>query len=267
MEFTFAPIGFVRGGGNYPQEAPRQGVFARNEGVIELLPERNFETALADLGGFERIWIVFVFDRNRNWKPKVRPPDGAADRRIGLFATRSPHRPNPVGISAVELVRVEGLRVHIRNFDLLDGTPVLDIKPYIPAADAFPDSAAGWRDELDSTRRELFFAEEALGVIGFIRSHGGPDLENAARVQLATRALDPRRQRLTELDRAEHLWLLAFRTWRIVFTAPPVPEPIRVERIYGGYSAEELQPGAPDPYRDKALHRLVRRAFPPSEGK
>ena len=96
MEFTFAPIGFVRGGGNYPQEAPRQGVFARNEGVIELLPERNFETALADLGGFERIWIVFVFDRNRNWKPKVRPPDGAADRRIGLFATRSPHRPNPV---------------------------------------------------------------------------------------------------------------------------------------------------------------------------
>ena len=167
----------------------------------------------------------------------------------------------------MELVRVEGRRVHIRNFDLLDGTPVLDIKPYIPAADAFPDSAAGWRDELDSTRRELFFAEEALGVIGFIRSHGGPDLENAARVQLATRALDPRRQRLTELDRAEHLWLLAFRTWRIVFTAPPVPEPIRVERIYGGYSAEELQPGAPDPYRDKELHRLVRRAFPPPEGK
>ena len=267
MEFTFAPIGFVRGGGNYPQEAPRQGVFARNEGVIELLPERNFETALADLGGFERIWIVFVFDRNRNWKPKVCPPDGAADRRIGLFATRSPHRPNPVGISAVELVRVEGRRVHIRNFYLLDGTPVLDIKPYIPAADAFPDSAAGWRDELDSTRRELFFAEEALEVIGFIRSHGGPDLENAARVQLATRALDPRRQRLTELDRAGHLWLLAFRTWRIVFTAPPVPEPIRVERIYGGYSAEELQSGAPDPYRDKELHRLVRRAFPPPEGK
>ena len=143
MEFRFEPIGFVKsGGGTYPQEAPRQAAFASNEGVIELLPGRNFEQALEDLAGFERIWLVFVFDRNRNWKPKVLPPDGSSRKR-GVFATRSPHRPNPVGLPAVELLRIEGRSVHIRNFDLLDGTPILDIKPYIPEADAFPASRSG----------------------------------------------------------------------------------------------------------------------------
>lgn len=157
MEFRFEPIGFVKsGGGTYPQEAPRQAAFASNEGVIELLPGRNFEQALEDLAGFERIWLVFVFDRNRNWKPKVLPPDGSSRKR-GVFATRSPHRPNPVGLSAVELLRIEGRSVHIRNFDLLDGTPILDIKPYIPEADAFPASRSGWRGEAAQTLREVQF--------------------------------------------------------------------------------------------------------------
>ena len=87
------PIGFVKsGGGNYPQEAPRQAVFARNSGVIELLPGHGYEQALEDLGGFERIWLIFLFDRNGGGcKPKVRPPDGSVHKR-GVFATRSPHR-------------------------------------------------------------------------------------------------------------------------------------------------------------------------------
>ena len=156
------PIGFVKsGGGNYPQEAPRQAVFARNSGVIELLPGHGYEQALEDLGGFERIWLIFLFDRNGGgWKPKVRPPDGSVHKR-GVFATRSPHRPNPLGISAVELDRIEGRKLFIRNFDLLDGTPILDIKPYIPAADAFPNARAGWRDENDQTCRPVAFSPEA----------------------------------------------------------------------------------------------------------
>jgi tRNA (adenine37-N6)-methyltransferase len=105
------------------------------------------ESALADLVGIERIWILSWLDRGSNWAPQVRPPRGIRARR-GLFATRSPDRPNPIGLSAVRLVRVEGCVLHVCGIDLLDGTPILDIKPYVPYADAFPDSKAGWIDEI-----------------------------------------------------------------------------------------------------------------------
>ncbi len=104
--------------------------------------------ALADLEGFARIWLLFVFDRSQGWTPKVRPPRGGGRR--GVLSTRSPHRPNPLGLSAVELVAVEPGALVVRGLDLLDGTPVLDIKPYVPYADAFPVSAAGWIDVLDA---------------------------------------------------------------------------------------------------------------------
>jgi len=250
MEFRFEPVGFVvSGAGNYPQEAPRQAVYAANEGVIELLPGRNFEQALEDLDGFERIWLVFVFDRNRNWSPKVLPPDGSASKR-GLFSTRSPHRPNPIGISAVELVKIEGLRIHVRNLDLLDGTPILDIKPYIPAADAFPEAKVGWRGHLPPGGAAIEFSEEAAAAAEFIRSHGGPDLRNTVQAQLGSRQLDEKRQRLRKLD--DSTLELAFRTWRIRFEDG---DPRRVIVIESGYSPEDLVDGAPDPYQDKALHR------------
>ena len=177
--YNFNAIGILRGGGEFPQQAPRQGVFARNEGFIELFPHCNYEQALEDLTGFERVWLLFVFDRNANWKPKVHPPYGI-DRKVGVFASRSPYRPNPIGLSAVELVKIEGLKVFIRNFDLLEGTPILDIKPYIPEADAFPDSKAGWRDEVPPVP-ELVITPEAEKKMKRLLGLGGPDLADVAR--------------------------------------------------------------------------------------
>ncbi len=254
MDFTFTPIGFVHGGGRYPQEAPRQACYARNSGTIELEPHRNFEVAAADLAGFDRIWVVFVFDRNTNWLPKVRPPSGGMERKIGVFATRSPHRPNPVGISAVELTGVEGRTLRIRNFDLLDGTPVLDIKPYIPQADAFPDSAAGWRDTVPEQDTVLTLSPEAERAAAWILANGGPDLVNAARVQLTTREQDVRRQRLRQIS--DDRWELAFRTWRLDFERRGDSE-IFIAAIRSGYTADELA-GEADPYCDKTLHRAFR---------
>jgi len=106
------------------------------------------EQAVQDLDGFERIWLVFTFHLSEGWKGTVKPPRGGPKR--GVLATRSPHRPNSIGLSAVELIRVEGRTLQLRGVDLLDGTPVLDIKPYVPYADAFPDARAGWIDELDA---------------------------------------------------------------------------------------------------------------------
>ena len=256
MEFTFTPIGFVRGGGRYPQEAPRQACYANNNcGMIELEPHRNFETAAAELAGFDRIWVLFVFDRNTTWSARVRPPLGGMQRKIGVFATRSPHRPNPIGLSAVELTGIRGRQLFIRNFDLLDGTPVLDIKPYIPRADAFPESATGWRGEVEEPSIQLHFTENARRASSWIHAHGGPDLAEIARVQLITRELDPHRQRLQQ--RAENVWELAFRTWRIDFEWVSTGE-ILVTAIRSGYEEAELLPEAPDPYKDKSLHRAYR---------
>lgn len=257
MQFQFEPIGCLRGGGTYTQEAPHQSTFAANEGYIELAAGKNFEQALEDLNGFDRIWVVFVFDRNSSWKPKVRPPVGGMDKRVGVFATRSPHRPNPIGMSAVELVAVKGRRVYIRNFDLLDGTPILDIKPYIPEADAFPDSKAGWRDEVEWHENSVLFSENADIQAGFILEHDGPDLKNAAVVQLSTRELDPKRQRLTPNE--DGSWNLAFRTWRLRFTQKDGE--VSILNISSGYTAGELLDDA-DPYGDKELHREFRQAFP-----
>lgn len=106
--------------------------------------------AFRDLAGFERIWLVFVFHRSEGWKPEVRPPRGGGKRSV--LATRSPHRPNAIGLSAVELVAVEDHALHVRGIDLLDGTPILDIKPYVPYADAFAQSRAGWIDAIDAAQ-------------------------------------------------------------------------------------------------------------------
>lgn len=126
-----------------PQQA--SAVDSDAEAVLQLDPAIVPEEALRDLVGVERIWILSYLDRGGGWSPMVRPPRGTRERR-GVFATRSPDRPNPIGLSAARLIRVEGCMLHVRGIDLLDGTPILDIKPYIPYADAFPDAKAGWID-------------------------------------------------------------------------------------------------------------------------
>jgi len=146
--FPFTPIGFVRSPHRERIDAPHQAnLEGAGEAVLELDPGLPAEV-LQDLEGFERIWLVFVFHRSEGWAPRVHPPRGPRVKR-GLFATRSPHRPNPIGLSAVELAGIEGRTLRLRGVDLLDGTPVLDIKPYVPYADAFPDSRAGWIDAVD----------------------------------------------------------------------------------------------------------------------
>ncbi|KAG5178469.1 TsaA-like domain-containing protein [Tribonema minus] len=112
---------------------------------------RNFEVALEDLDGFDYVWVISYMHLNQGWNPKVKPPRGPRVKR-GLFSTRSPHRPNSIALSAVKIVSVDpkGLTVTVEGLDLLDGTPILDIKPYVPYCDAFPGAKTGWLEELSS---------------------------------------------------------------------------------------------------------------------
>src|SRR5439155_25469237 len=119
--------------------APRQPRAAEGaSGSIELFAGHGYEDALADLDRWQYIWVIFWFHGNEGWKAKVQPPRSTKKR--GLFATRTPHRPNPIGLSVLRLERVEGRVVHVRDVDVLDGTPVLDLKPYVPWTDAIPDA-------------------------------------------------------------------------------------------------------------------------------
>lgn len=149
--FALSPIGWVRSPYQRrfgtPHQATQTTPEPEVEAVLELDPQRITEAALTDLAGIERIWVLSWLDRSGTWSPQVRPPRGARVKR-GVFATRSPDRPNPIGLSAVKLVAVEGLNLRVLGVDLLDGTPILDVKPYVVYADAFPESRGGWIDEL-----------------------------------------------------------------------------------------------------------------------
>jgi tRNA-Thr(GGU) m(6)t(6)A37 methyltransferase TsaA len=125
--FTMRPIAHVRSPFKETSEVPK-GLGAKHaaEGTLEILPE--LEEGLTDIEGFSHLFVIWVFDRSDGFALLGTPP--CDDRPHGVFATRSPWRPNPIGLTVVELLRREGPRLHVRGLDMLDGTPVLDIKPY-----------------------------------------------------------------------------------------------------------------------------------------
>lgn len=171
MTFQFSQIGIVHSPYREKFAIPRQPGLALVDAVIELLPPFAQPDAVSGLEQFSHIWITFVFHAltnkagdSRDWKALVRPPRLGGNEKLGVFATRSTHRPNPIGLSVVELLRVEidsGVRLHIRGADLLEGTPVLDIKPYIPYADAIPNARGGFAQEAP-TRLNVRWQSAAL---------------------------------------------------------------------------------------------------------
>ena len=151
LTLSLEPIGFVRTQMQVKFQArhqPLEGT-AGGANVLELVAGHGYDRAAIDLAGFDRVWLIWWFHRNTTWRPMVLPPRGPSQRR-GVFATRSPHRPNPLGMTPVRLLAVEKERLILGDCDLVDGTPVFDIKPYVPAYDAFPEARAGWIDEVDT---------------------------------------------------------------------------------------------------------------------
>lgn len=149
-ETRLHPIGIIHTPHYDPASAPIQPAFAMGaQGMVTVFDP--YVEAIADLDGFERVWLLFEFDRSTDWKSRVVPYRDVVER--GLFATRAPARPNPIGLSVVRLASVEGKTLHVLDVDMLDGTPLLDIKPYVPAFDSHPDSRAGWLDASTSERK------------------------------------------------------------------------------------------------------------------
>ncbi len=148
----YRPIGVVRSPYVEPSGTPIQGALApEGEGTIEIFEQ--YAEGLADLDGFSHIWAIYHFHRSEGFKLKVTPFMDDVER--GVFSCRAPRRPNPVGLSLLKLLRIEGSVLHVAELDILDGTPVLDIKPHYPTVDTRPDVKSGWLDDVDSeTRRK-----------------------------------------------------------------------------------------------------------------
>jgi len=244
QRLTLEPIGYVRSSLATKVEAARQPRAGTDtQALIELLPGHHFEHALEDLASWELIWVIFWFHLNSGWRPKVLPPRSTTGRK-GVFATRSPHRPNPIGISVVRLERIDGLTLHIRDADLLDGTPVLDLKPYIAYSDAHPAAGTGWLEESAAdpvpdykVEFEARAAEQAL----WIESHTG--LAIRQRIQ-STLALGPEPHPYRRIRRLDDGMQLAVKEWRVRFTV--CERDVRVVEIFSGFRTSQLAAGSDD---------------------
>jgi tRNA (adenine37-N6)-methyltransferase len=277
---TLEPIGYAHTGARHQgRRAARQPQAARRAlpGRIELLPGRHFDHALDDLAGWDYVWVVFWFHLNPSWRPKVLPPRSTSGRK-GVFSTRSPHRPNPIGLSALRLERIEGLTLHLLDVDLVDGTPVLDIKPYVPYTDAHPAGAqrlarrgasagaAGGRRR-DGTRRPDPVTALRHRFDGARRRAGRLDRgtqrtassgrASAARCELGPephpyRRIRPRRHRLSPRDQglADALQPSTAAAVQVLWPSPPAT----------ALAARARRPSSPPPTTRDNLHReFVRR--------
>lgn len=261
-------IGYVRTNSRYRYEMPRQASFSGVPAFIEWEKEgaAQYAQAAKDLAGFERIWVIFCFHLNwDHWNVMVRPPVSPDGKKYSLFATRSPHRPNPIGLSCVELLSVEKNGLLIRNCDILDGTPVFDIKPYIPQADAFPQSPAGWHDRIKDSSYQVDFTEGFLVKSRFLKEISHLDMENFCKVQLKYSPLDASRKRVKKMPgnkEGENVYCIGCRTWKIRFHCDEEKRVIVADDIFSNYQEEELLPEREDKYNDKDLHRSFRNTFP-----
>ena len=258
---TLKPIGFIRSQKQVKFQARHQPAEAQPErNILELLPGRDLELALHDLAGFSRVWLVWWFHRNVSWRPLVLPPRGPAQRR-GVFATRSPYRPNPLGLTPVQLLGVERRRLILGPCDLVDGTPILDIKPYIATYDAFPEAKGGWLDEVEaalavpaefSVQLMALAQEQAEWLVASWEIEFRPRL-----IELLARDPSPHRSRRIR-RRGDALFVIGCGAWRAVFTVTgKVVEVLALEPAYPRrFLTDPARPDVPD--REAQLEFMAR---------
>lgn len=213
---TIEPIAYIRTA--FPEKfgIPRQsGLAASLRGKIVFEPQFRDPEALRGLDGFSHLWLIWEFSANRRtagqWQPTVRPPRLGGNTHMGVFATRSPFRPNPLGLSCVEVERIEtdsseGPVIHVRGADLMDGTPIFDIKPYIRYADSHPEAVCGYVDQLEEPCLEVRIPDDVRGVI---------KEEVKLKALVETLQLDPRPSYHSDPDR---IYGLSFAGYNVRFT-------------------------------------------------
>lgn len=223
---TIEPIGHISTPFREKFGIPRQpGLVKSVRATVHLNPHPHWREALKGLETFSHVWIVGWFHQtgSKNWLPSIRPPRLGGNRKIGVLASRSPHRPNPIFLSAVQLIGIRflengGAEIEVAGLDALDGTPILDIKPYLPYADSIPDASSGWASE-PVARFEVEWTPRALEELR-ARCSSDEHFEQSQTWLTETLALDPRpgfqQRRTTEEDNPHYG--VALGEWDIHYT-------------------------------------------------
>lgn len=249
--FTIDPIGYFHSSSVALYDVPRQpSLQTGNQGLIRLKAGCQFEQALEGLEGFDRIWILFRFHRHNHWKPKVLPPRGG--KKQGVFATRSPHRPNFIGLSCVELQEIKGLELLIINHDLIDGTPILDIKPYLNYADSFVSQHQGWVDELASNPiMTIQWSPLAMDQIDYLEKNWNCSLHHAIEHRLLQSPFPYASNRVKQIQ--ENQYELAYRTWRVYYQY--AEGFIIISHLKSGYDSQTLRGEKLSKWDDVPIHQ------------
>ncbi len=255
MDIKMQPIGIFHCDHHEKYHLQRQGgVLDGYHGKVVLEPHQNFEQALEGVDGFDRIWLIYGFHKNNHWKPKVMPP--RADRKHGVFATRSPHRPNAIGMSAVRLLRVKGRTLYVEDHDLLDGTLILDIKPYVDYCDSFISEPQGWLDELPQENEYyIIWDENVVEQIDFLEANGTFNIRLPVRNNLAVNPFPSKSNRIQELE--DGTYQLAVKSWRIHFAVDAAALVVKIIDIYSGYDEDTLNGNKQSKWSDVNLHRQL----------
>lgn len=246
------PIGFFKSRYEKKYDAPRQVSVQEPSGglsEIQLLPGNNFEQALQDLHDIEHLWVIFWFHQAQHWKPKILPPRGRAKR--GVFATRAPHRPNPIGMSVVKNYGVRGLSLIISECDILDGTPVLDIKPYIARYDSVPDSFSGWLAEEQIPFR-LILSERETEKLHFLTERGVLLYDQINNVLVFDPLPHPYRRIKRSNNSGDNLFIFAYRAWRVYYSINQQTKELSLLGVMSAYAGLEEEVGAED--EELSLH-------------
>lgn len=219
--FAFEQIGVIRSPYKEKFAVPRQpGLVKHGGGELHLLPPYNQADAVRGLEGFSHLWVLFVFHQTMEggWRPTVRPPRLGGNARMGVFATRSTFRPNPLGMSLVELKAIrchkDQVILQLGSLDLVDGTPVVDIKPYLPFAEALPDAQASYAQQAPSADVAVSFTPEVDAQLAGLEKRY-PQLKAFLQEVLAQ---DPRPayRKEEEQGKTYAVWLLDFNVrWRV----------------------------------------------------
>jgi tRNA (adenine37-N6)-methyltransferase len=238
MVYPLEPIGRIHSCFKEKFGIPRQaGLVTEAAATLELFPPYDNMEAFRGLEAFSHVWILFIFhaSRQQTWSPTVRPPRLGGNRRLGVFATRSGFRPNPLGLSAVRLTtisRQDGKTIlYLKGIDLLDGTPVLDIKPYLPYSDNIEQARTDFAGEPPPPVLDVVFTPEALAACQEKGKIHGIDLEALITQVLAadprpayrTRKTSTREFGIRLLD-FDLRWQVQGNTARVIALALPAPK-------------------------------------------
>lgn len=180
-ELTLKPVAYIKSDFHEKFGIPRQsGLASELTATVVFTPEFRSPEAVRGLSEYSYLWLIWGFHANsprkdgKTWSPTVRPPRLGGNTRVGVFATRSPNRPNPIGLSSVRIRSVDAAagRILVSGADLLDGTPIYDLKPYVPYADSHPDAAGGFTDRIEYKKLSVEFPPELLNRVGTERQEG-----------------------------------------------------------------------------------------------